>query len=308
MYIRFENFMGDRDDHAEVNLIGPFPDAGARARELARLEALPLGASEFNGGYLFHADTDSPAGADRVVEPATVAAATTIRESFAAFFGYEDDDQDDDEVHPDQAALVLLLPEPTGIAGRADDEPTLVTGVLSEVEIQTTRQGRDWLTAVLTCEDGQVPLRVFPRPYPALAGELTEGATVRLVGRVDRRNDGPVLVVLGRIQDAVVADPGTNGFIERAGLFVTPIGDDGDVLLALGHHEPAAAVAAFQGLAEYLGWDALDAGNGDVADGLERRWASFTPASEHAGSEWWCDYSAKDEAPGLTPVTVLDWS
>lgn len=107
-YIRFEDFMGDNDDLAEVNLIGPFPDARTRTRELARLDALPLGRPEFNGGYLFHADTDTPIGADRVVEPATVASAATVVEFFHRFFGWPDEPTDEAaEVHPDQAALPL---------------------------------------------------------------------------------------------------------------------------------------------------------------------------------------------------------
>ncbi len=105
-FIRFEDFMGDHDDLAEVNLIGPFPDAAARAREMARLDALPLGGSEFNGGYLFHADRNHPDGAARVVEPAVVAGAATIREFFDRFFGLPDVPKEDtDNIHPDQLTL-----------------------------------------------------------------------------------------------------------------------------------------------------------------------------------------------------------
>ncbi len=106
MFISFENFMGDRDDLDEVNLIGPFEDAAARARELARLSGLPLGVPELNGGYRFSADRVTAAGADRVVEPATVAGATTIHEFFAAFFGWSADDPTPaGDVHRDQLTV-----------------------------------------------------------------------------------------------------------------------------------------------------------------------------------------------------------
>ncbi len=109
-YIRFEDFMGDQDDLDEVNLIGPFPDPASRARELARLDALPLGAPQFNGGYRFFADRTTADGADWVVEPAIVAGATTVKEFFDAFFGWQSDDGDDAfDVHPDQVAIGALL-------------------------------------------------------------------------------------------------------------------------------------------------------------------------------------------------------
>lgn len=107
-YILFEDFMGDLDDLAEVNLIGPFPDDGARIRELARLDALPLGAPEFNGGYRFHLAGYRPREVDCMVSPDVVAGATTIREFFHLFHGLpEEVTETENDIHPDQAALPL---------------------------------------------------------------------------------------------------------------------------------------------------------------------------------------------------------
>ncbi len=107
LFIRFEDFMGDLDDLAEVNLIGPFPDAHARAREMHRLESLPLGRPEFNGGYKFHAIRSGPAGADTVVAPEKVADATTIMDFYVRFHGLSDGEKEEPEVHPDQATLPI---------------------------------------------------------------------------------------------------------------------------------------------------------------------------------------------------------
>jgi hypothetical protein len=110
LYLRFENFMGDFDDLAEVNLIGPYPDQSARARELARLDGLPLGGPEYNGGYRFHLHDDITDGAVRVVAPGDVAAADTINAFFDAFFGWPGEHETEDDIHPDQAVLPLCPP------------------------------------------------------------------------------------------------------------------------------------------------------------------------------------------------------
>lgn len=110
--IRLVNYMGDLDSYYETNLVGPYSDEAARNADLTRLRGLPLGAPEYNGGYEFLASSmaAAKAGWDRtVVLPEKVAAATTVRDFFAAFWGFlgEDENERRDAVHPDQTALDL---------------------------------------------------------------------------------------------------------------------------------------------------------------------------------------------------------
>lgn len=113
--IRFIDYMGGREEMEAVCIVGPYADAETRNRDLRRLESLPLGAPEFNGGVQFFPATMAEAVGDRgwslfVVEPARVAGAATVRGFFAAFGGYEEDDElaePEDDIHPDQAALPI---------------------------------------------------------------------------------------------------------------------------------------------------------------------------------------------------------
>lgn len=110
--------------------------------------------------------------------------------------------------------------------------------------------------------------------------------------------------------ETLITDPDAlPGFVERDGIRVSFVGDDGEQLLAIGHHEPAAVVAAFLQMASAAGWRTDDFD--DATERLEACWAKFTeepgtPISP--SSNWWCDWSAKEPAPGLIPVTVLDYS
>jgi hypothetical protein len=112
--IRFVDYMSGREEMEAVHIIGPYEDAEARNRDLHRLETLPLGAPEFNGGVEFFAATMAEAVGERnwslfIVESTKVAAANTVKGFFAAFHGYaEEDDNAEfvDDVHPDQTALI----------------------------------------------------------------------------------------------------------------------------------------------------------------------------------------------------------
>lgn len=106
----------------------------------------------------------------------------------------------------------------------------------------------------------------------------------------------------------LITDPAQlEDFSEVDGIRLTVIGDDGDYLLALGHHDqPGVVAAVFDKFARRLldeeglvGWSDF-ADLDDAADALERRWARFTGTS----TGWWCEWMP-EPAPGLVPVTVL---
>jgi hypothetical protein len=89
--IEFTDYMGDLDDLHETNLIGPFESEAARNAEWERLNSLPPGAPEYNGGASFSYFPMKYAGPrDRIVAPEGVAGAATLQDFFAAFFGWEE--------------------------------------------------------------------------------------------------------------------------------------------------------------------------------------------------------------------------
>lgn len=96
--IRWINYMGDSEAMAAVNLIGPYADVAARNRDLRRLENLPLGATEYNGGREFTTATMSEAAERYAVQPERVANVTTQRGFHAAFFGYREETDEDETV------------------------------------------------------------------------------------------------------------------------------------------------------------------------------------------------------------------
>lgn len=106
--IRYVDFGGDYDDYFEINVIGPYPDRTARDRDLARLRNLPG-----EDGYAqFFPDRLGSIRADKVVDPARIAAATTMVGFFAGWTGCTEAewlgaDPEGDDIHPDQAALPL---------------------------------------------------------------------------------------------------------------------------------------------------------------------------------------------------------
>lgn len=119
--IRWDNFMGDREDYERIHLIGPYESTEARNRDLHRLAALPLGDRRFRGGQLFREATMAEAVGQKrwdheIVPPEQVAAATNMRRFHALYGGHDpepeagDDDwtepaADPHEPHPDQTAL-----------------------------------------------------------------------------------------------------------------------------------------------------------------------------------------------------------
>lgn len=112
--VRFIDYMSS-DSLDFTNIIGPYENASARNRDLARIENLALGAPEYNGGQQFASATMADAVGEigwslRVVEPAQVTEVTTQRSFHAAFFGYEEETDEDAQVdphepHADQIAL-----------------------------------------------------------------------------------------------------------------------------------------------------------------------------------------------------------
>ncbi len=116
--------------------------------------------------------------------------------------------------------------------------------------------------------------------------------------------------------------PDLSGFTEHRGIRVCPLGDDGDVVVALGHHNVDDTLAAIvRMLRRDLGWTARElAGLGapaEVKDALRLRWAvlatdcgdGFDPdcgtCAEVRAADWWLDYSSTTRVRDSFPVTVL---
>lgn len=90
--IKLIDYMGDYDDYHQVNIVGPYGSAADRDADLTRLQQLPLGAPEYNGGYQFlPATMDAAVGDAVVVVPEQVARAGTVEAFFDAFHGWFDD-------------------------------------------------------------------------------------------------------------------------------------------------------------------------------------------------------------------------
>lgn len=126
--------------------------------------------------------------------------------------------------------------------------------------------------------------------------------------------------------------PDLDSFEVYFGIRVADIGEDGD-LIALGHHDPKAALAAFNAHAKKF-WglvDLLDGGQHDqnrwrwALENAKQKWAvSLTDGCRDCVKEgrredcvdcsdvratvkdgsWWIAYDATDDEPGAFPVTV----
>lgn len=125
--------------------------------------------------------------------------------------------------------------------------------------------------------------------------------------------------------------PPVNDFDVHFGIPISSIGEDGD-MLALGHHEPKVALAAFNAYAKKLGFlDLLDGGKHDqqawkdALDAVDRRWAVLLTDLCRAcmkeplaradcpdcqavreitkDGAWWIAYDATEDEPGAFPVT-----
>ncbi len=115
--------------------------------------------------------------------------------------------------------------------------------------------------------------------------------------------------------------PDLTGFTEHNGIRMTAIGDDGETLLALGHHDPVKTVHAFHWLLRHrLGDNGLpERGTPrEVAEDVHALWAvTLTECGDCGGrsdcldcaaiksSDWWIDYSASEQDLGRFPVMVL---
>lgn len=99
------------------------------------------------------------------------------------------------------------------------------------------------------------------------------------------------------------------------GIPVAPLGEDGDTLLALGHHDPRRVLAAFNRYARTVcGWpnlaDDYSATLTEWAGRIEHKRAVFRtpdPLSqwEDPDCTWIADWS-DPTAPGARPVTLLE--
>ncbi len=108
------------------------------------------------------------------------------------------------------------------------------------------------------------------------------------------------------------------------------IGENGDTFVALGHHDPKAALQAFNTYARSLGLaDVLDARGRhdqklwrDTLVDVESLWAVLKERCDNAGAAghdpascyecrdiaeagWWLDRSAAADTPGAFPIMVL---
>ncbi|MEU6979648.1 hypothetical protein [Streptomyces sp. NPDC046371] len=110
--------------------------------------------------------------------------------------------------------------------------------------------------------------------------------------------------------DSIITDPEMEG--TYFGIAVACIGEDGD-MLALGHHDPRRALAAFNRHArESFGYHNLaddpQASAADWLDATEQRWVIFrAPDPENTTyPQWiWHAESAREDAPHARPVTFL---
>jgi hypothetical protein len=97
------------------------------------------------------------------------------------------------------------------------------------------------------------------------------------------------------------------------GIHMAPLGEDGDDILALGHHGKRKALAAFNRYARtVIGLpniaDDFQARAQDWFDAIEQRWAVFTvPDPEEGQDPDWAWYATwcGPETPGAVPVTLL---
>ena len=76
-----------------------------------------------------------------------------------------------------------------------DGARVTVSGALTGITRQTTRQGRDWATARLVEVGAEAEVTFFPVPYASTQAYLADGAVVSLEVTVDRRDAGVKLNV-----------------------------------------------------------------------------------------------------------------
>jgi DNA polymerase-3 subunit alpha len=84
----------------------------------------------------------------------------------------------------------------TSIVDLADGQVTVVTGTLSALNTRTTKQSRAWASATITVDGDSLELLVFPRAWDQYGPAFTDGATVTVPVRMDRRDGVARLNVL----------------------------------------------------------------------------------------------------------------
>jgi hypothetical protein len=83
---------------------------------------------------------------------------------------------------------------PANVAGLPDGTEVQVSGTLTNVVVDETKQGRQWAEAVIETGDGSVRVRVYPKVYGACAGLLVDGGRVTVTGMLDRRDTVPFVM------------------------------------------------------------------------------------------------------------------
>lgn len=121
--------------------------------------------------------------------------------------------------------------------------------------------------------------------------------------------------------------PDLAGFVTYNGIRITALGDDGDVLLAMGHHPARKAAKAFEAFVKGE-WDWRNLADcsphynlADAGRALQQRWGVLltdcggcsgdrdcSTCREIKDGPWYIDYDAvyTAETPRAFPVTVLD--
>lgn len=89
-------FFGDASTYRRLHLIGPYPSAADRDRDLCRLSRLPGN----NGDATFTVSGTDPADADHHCTPDKVAGVRHFNQVVGALYGYEVDDNGNDVVPP----------------------------------------------------------------------------------------------------------------------------------------------------------------------------------------------------------------
>lgn len=87
-----------------------------------------------------------------------------------------------------------------------DGATVTLTGTVTAVRREMTRQGNPWATAVLEDATGSIDCLVYPAVYRLVADRLAEGVGVVVTGRLDKRGDVPRLVVVELAADLSAED------------------------------------------------------------------------------------------------------
>lgn len=127
----------------------------------------------------------------------------------------------------------------------------------------------------------------------------------------------------------ITDNPASFGFDRYFGIWVVSLGEDADMMAALGHHDGRHALAAFNACARnLLGWTDLYDGLGRLdpdrwkkaLDSLEATWAVQKHACDEAEDDdhdpdclecseineagWWLSWGQKEGDAGAFPVMV----